>query len=177
MVTIPRLRQSFCGCTLETSSMIIAWLGVLGSAFQLLLGACLFGVFYDYMCDEMIKKDMSDQQLETAMLSIRVSAAVMFVIYSASLAIDTMLLVGIHKKNHCLMTPWIILCGAGCALGMLAVVITFFAAFVYGGLLVIVFLLGPPVAFGVYCFLVVYSYYAQIKEERLMNDVRFKPLE
>ncbi|XP_014290415.1 uncharacterized protein [Halyomorpha halys] len=176
MVSIPRLKQSFCGCTLETSSLIIAWLGVLGTAFQLLLGACLFGVIYDSFRDEVKRGEADTEKIETIMFAFRIIASVVFVIYTASLAIDTMLLVGIYKRNHCLMTPWVILSGVGCSFGILATFITLLSAFSDATLLLVAILQGLGLAFGIYCFLLVYSYYSQVKEERLINDARFKPL-
>lgn len=74
------------------------------------------------------------------------------------------------------MTPWIILCGASCALGIFSVALLFLASFGNGALFFVACLQGSFVAVGVYCFLLVYSYYSQVKEERLVNDSRFKQL-
>lgn len=49
-MSIPKLRQSFCGCTLETSSLIIAWLGVVS-----INNFLIIHVAYHFYCTQLIK--------------------------------------------------------------------------------------------------------------------------
>ncbi|XP_075232576.1 uncharacterized protein LOC142330973 [Lycorma delicatula] len=148
----PILKESCCGCTLEVGSKIIAWFNIVFLTIASLIFVIVIIIFTTVSSDN---KDLPPEFRH-------ISAAVIVVvgiILVFSLLIVVFFIVGVYKKRPGYMLPWLILTGIGLVLSVLVLLVYIFNIGINLALLQQIVTL----AIRTYLFLVVYSYYQELK--------------
>ncbi|XP_075233252.1 uncharacterized protein LOC142331317 [Lycorma delicatula] len=153
-MVFPVLKTGFCGCSLKTCSLLVAWLSLMFSMICLLAVSIAENQASDYFD----KQD--DGTAETAKLVTQTLLITVVVMLAILICFNIMLLVGIYKENSCLILPYICLKTSILLLAALGLVQNFvkgyFTSQNFGTLL-----------FGVFEGILVYilfSYYREIKD-------------
>uniref|UniRef100_A0A069DQF5 Putative membrane protein n=1 Tax=Panstrongylus megistus TaxID=65343 RepID=A0A069DQF5_9HEMI len=127
--------NNFLGCmTIHTGAAIIGWLCLINSIFVLIsltTYAAEFSQISEAQQESMIERlgnypqnDTTDKEdIKTVVYYVQVIFWFIFAIGICKFLIDLFLVIGVHKKNHYLMLPWLIMQGLGCILLFTALII------------------------------------------------------
>ncbi|XP_073991749.1 uncharacterized protein [Rhodnius prolixus] len=183
--------NKFLGCmTIQTGAAIIGWLCLINSVFvlfSLTAYAAEFSQISEAQQASMIERlgnypeseKLDKEDIKTVIHYVQIVFWFFFAIGICKFLIDMFLVIGVHRKNHYLMFPWLILQGVGCIL--------LFAALILWSVLIFMFLvqlfsdgadghqffraiaitLGLVInsALASYCFLVVHTCYRSFKNQ------------
>jgi len=143
---------------------VLAILGIVFSALSILFGSILYGVYYDTLHGYRMR-----EQLGPLGPFIDAIVGVSIVIYLTWISFCALLLHGIKKKKKDFLLPWMIFEMIGLVLytiGIFAEVIMTIKIVPYAPIILLQYLLyGLILAFGFYCWDVVYSVYRDLKKE------------
>ncbi|XP_024216568.1 uncharacterized protein [Halyomorpha halys] len=175
MSLLPRFRKAFCGCSLEAASLFIAWWSLIGITLQLVAESCIYVTFKEEI-EKKINEEYPDNK-EFLMLWMHILFSLAFGLLSISLLFATMLVIGIYKRNHRLILPWLIMSGIGLFISLILGALSIISSMADLEWFLISAVSNMLTVFGVYCYLIVYSFYCEIQDERgLLNNDHFRPL-
>uniref|UniRef100_A0A170XPC1 Uncharacterized protein n=1 Tax=Triatoma infestans TaxID=30076 RepID=A0A170XPC1_TRIIF len=183
--------NSFLGCmTVHTGAAIIGWLCLINSIFVLIsltTYAAEFSQISEAQQAAMIERlgnypqyDTTDKEdVKTVVYYVQVVFWFIFAIGICKFLIDLFLVIGVHKKNHYLMLPWLIMQGLGCVLLFTALILwcamilMFLVQILSSGeenhqfIKAIAITIGLIInsALASYCFLIVHTCYTNFKNQ------------
>ncbi|XP_066900699.1 uncharacterized protein [Halyomorpha halys] len=157
-MTIPQVSTAFCGKSLRTASLIIAWfstifVGIIWSLYLSLLPT-LFNAFGHI-------KDVPGQML----------ASISGMILTYFIIEHCLLLWGVIKKRHYFLLPWIVMTCLFIAFGACFTVILLIMVFLLSPIAFIFFLFNSLIISAlIYCLVVIFSYYQEVSKENSRNE-------
>lgn len=153
-----------CCFEAKTGAKIIAILGIVFSALYVLFGSIFYGVYYDTLHGYQMR-----EQLGPLGPYIDAIFGVSVVIYLKWISFCALLLHGINEKKKDFLLPWMIFEMIGLVLvtiGVFASVIMTIKYVTYVPIVLLYYLFYALIlAFGFYCWDVVYSVYRDLKKE------------
>ncbi|RZF35856.1 hypothetical protein LSTR_LSTR011711 [Laodelphax striatellus] len=164
---------SCCGCTLETGAKIIGYVHLILSLMGLLMIGVILGTI---LTDDSLAKSDKQASLPTAIppderLFISHELSVAFAIFlplapAVVGVLSLFLLIGAKKKNSYLLLPWLI--GVGLLIiTYILFLLLFIFYYLYRGRLNNHFVsITIKTCVFTYCFVIVYSYFKELREER-----------
>ncbi|XP_024083758.1 uncharacterized protein LOC106667609 [Cimex lectularius] len=207
-MALPVLKEFLCGMSVRTGALIIGWLCLINSLFTLLPVIIYTGMYLemstdqenkliDWLTNETEQKIYGNESVSPIghsdneeFVRNAMEGTVLFLILSGLISViaATMLICGIHKKNGCLMLPWLVLDAKSCILTFLTfvfwlIIMPFSKVSADGHFLTdlytkaaITCILFFSVVVPAYAFLVVYTCYRNAKYERSQYDNSFQKL-
>lgn len=170
--------KSFLLCfSIETGSLIIAWLYVIFSSLELVTVSILYTTALQYVEQQLVDQAGSVPDKQDVEMKVFIAKLVVDLLIAGlcfTVLMNIILLLGVYKKNTCLMLPWILLVGLSCLLSMLSGTATILMSILHF-ITISSFLFTTSIiilsnALQVYVFLVVYSYYNELKTQRNLNE-------
>ncbi|XP_039293408.1 uncharacterized protein LOC111058824 [Nilaparvata lugens] len=169
---LPVVKESCCGCTLETGAKIIGYVHLILSLMGLLMIGVILG---SILTDESIQK--SDKPVlptavppdERLFISYELSVAFAIFLPLAPAVVGILslfLLIGTKKKNSYLLLPWLIGVGLLIITYILFLLLFVFFYFYRGRLNNHFVSVTIKTCVFTYCFIVVYSYFKELREKR-----------
>ncbi|XP_014290417.1 uncharacterized protein [Halyomorpha halys] len=172
--------KSFLLCfSIETGALIIAWLYVIFSSLELVTVSILYTTALQYVEQQLANQtgtypDQQDVDMKVFIAKIIVDLLIAGLCFTV--IINILLLLGVYKRNTCLLLPWILLLGLSCGLSIVSGIATILMSIIHfitiSSFLLTVSAIILSNAYQVYTFLTVYSFYHELREEKIINVFR-----
>ncbi|XP_014290416.1 uncharacterized protein [Halyomorpha halys] len=170
--------KSFLLCfSIETGALIIAWLYVIFSSLELVTVSILYTTALQYVEQQLANQtgtypDQQDVDMKVFIAKIIVDLLIAGLCFTV--IINILLLLGVYKRNTCLLLPWILLLGLSCGLSIVSGIATILMSIIHfitiSSFLLTVSAIILSNALQVYIFLVIYSFYSELKTQRNLNE-------
>lgn len=159
---MPRLKTCCGGCSLKTGALLTAGGSIFFIGLQMILLAAFLPAVRDVFFETFFPRYERTEALVGLFYEI---VTFVFLILAFYLFVNITLLVGVSKRNACLMRPWLMLTSLGIIIFALFVILLLLSfEFVYVWYLIVLFL--PYHSINIYLFLVVHSFHQKVMDRK-----------